>query len=122
MTYQSAHLTSLLELTEEGHLQLALSIVVGVERLEDSVQALKEECPEIVKWAKVTCTISNISRVMVVWLDNTRSIELGIIIVNTVGDYTQACGLTGRSSVQYSHMSCSVRSMSESVSRQWISS
>jgi hypothetical protein len=103
---------------EEGRLQLALSVVVGVERLEDSVQALEEECPEIVKWAKVMCTISDMSCVMVVWLDNTGSIELGIIIVNTVGDYTRAHGLTGRSSVQYSHMSCSARSMSESVSRQ----
>jgi hypothetical protein len=66
MMYQSARVTSLLELAEEGRLQLALSVVVGVERLEDSVQALEEECPEIVKWAKVTCTISDMSRVMVV--------------------------------------------------------
>jgi hypothetical protein len=87
-TYQLACLTSLLELTEEGHIQLALSVVVGVERLEDSVQMLEEECPEIVKWAKVTCTISDMSRIMVVWVNNTRSIELGIIIINTVGDYT----------------------------------
>jgi len=99
ITYQSACLTSLLELTKEGHLQLALSMVVGVERLEDSVQALEKECPEIIKWAKVMCTISNMSCVMVVWLNNTGSIELGIIIINTVGDYTRACGLTGRSLV-----------------------
>jgi len=76
MMHQSACLTRLLKLTEERRLQLALAVVVGVERLEDSVQALEEEGPEIVKWAKVPCTISDMCRIMVVWLDNAGSIKL----------------------------------------------
>jgi hypothetical protein len=74
--HQSAHLTSLLELIEECRLQLALPVVVGVEGFEDSVQALEKECPEVVKWAKVPCTIGNVSCIVVIWFDNARSVEL----------------------------------------------
>jgi hypothetical protein len=69
-------LTRLLELTEERRLQLALAVVVGVERLEDSVQALEKKGPEIVKRAKVARTVGDMSRIMVVWLDNAGSIKL----------------------------------------------
>jgi hypothetical protein len=69
-------LTRLLELTEERRLQLALAMVVGVERLEDSVQALEKKGPEIVKRAKVARTVGDMSRIMVVWLDNAGSIKL----------------------------------------------
>ena len=69
-------MTRLLELTEERHLQLALAVVVGVERLEDSVQALEKKGPEIVKRAKVARTVGDMSRIMVVWLDNAGSIKL----------------------------------------------
>jgi hypothetical protein len=56
-------------------------VVVGVERLEDSVQVLEEEGPEIVKWAKVLCAISDMCHIMVVWLDNTESIKLIPLLV-----------------------------------------
>jgi len=69
-------LTRPLELAEECHLQLALAMVVGVERLEDSVQALEKEGPEIVKWAKVSHTVSNMSHIVMVWFGDARSIEL----------------------------------------------
>ena len=69
-------MTRLLELTEERCLQLALAVVVGVERLEDSVQALEKKGPEIVKRAKVARTVGDMSRIMVVWLDNAGSIKL----------------------------------------------
>ena len=69
-------MTRLLELTEERRLQLALAVVVGVERLEDSVQALEKKGPEIVKRAKVARTVGDMSRIMVVWLDNAGSIKL----------------------------------------------
>jgi hypothetical protein len=69
-------LTCLLELAEERRLQLALAVVVGVERLEDSVQALEEESPKVVKWAEVPREFGNVSCVVVVWLDNARSVEL----------------------------------------------
>ena len=71
-----ARLTRLLKLTEEHRLQLALAVVVGVERLEDSVQALEKKGPEIVKRAKVARTVGDMSRIMVVWLDNAGSIKL----------------------------------------------
>ncbi len=51
-------------------------MVVGVERLKDSVQVLKKECLEVVKWAKVPCTIGNVSCIVVIWFDNTGSVEL----------------------------------------------
>jgi hypothetical protein len=69
-------LTCLLELTEERHLQLALAMVVGVERLEDSVQALKKKGPEIVKQAKVACTVGDMSHIVVVWFGDAGSVEL----------------------------------------------
>jgi len=74
--HQSASLTCPLELAEEHHLQLTLAMVVGVERLEDSVQVLKKEGPEVVKWAKVLYIISNMSCIVVIWFDNARSVEL----------------------------------------------
>jgi len=79
-------LTSPLELAEEHRLQLAVPMVVGVEGLENSVQAFEEECPEVMKWAKVPCTIGNMSCIMMVWLDNAGSIKLGTIS-NTVVDH-----------------------------------
>ena len=51
-------------------------MVVGVERLEDLVQALEKKGPEIVKRAKVARTVGDMSRIMVVWLDNAGSIKL----------------------------------------------
>ena len=65
-----------MKLAEERRLQLALAMVVGVERLEDSVQALEKKGPEIVKRAKVARTVGDMSRIMVVWLDNAGSIKL----------------------------------------------
>ena len=75
-THQSACLTRPLELAEECHLQLALAMVVGVERLEDLVQALKKEGPEIVKRAKVARTVGDMSRIVVVWFGDAGSVEL----------------------------------------------
>jgi hypothetical protein len=74
--HQLACFTCPLELTKEHHLQLALAMVVGVERLEDSVQALKKEGPEIMKWAKVAYTVGDMSHIVVVWFGDARSIEL----------------------------------------------
>ncbi len=76
-----ARLTCPLELAEERHLQLALAVVVGVERLEDSVQALKKEGPEIVKWAKVVRIVGDMSHIVMVWFDDTGSIELVLSLI-----------------------------------------
>jgi hypothetical protein len=75
-THQSACLTRPLKLAEERHLQLALAMVVGVERLEDLVQALEKKGPEIVKQAKVVRTVGNMSRIVVVWFGDAGSVEL----------------------------------------------
>jgi hypothetical protein len=69
------------ELTEECCLQLTLPIVVCVEGLEDSVQALKEEGLKVVQWAKLPHAIGNISCIVVVWLNNTGSIELVPLLI-----------------------------------------
>ena len=69
-------MTCPLELAKERRLQLALAMVVGVERLEDSVQALKKEGPEIVKQAKVARTVGDMSRIVVVWFGDAGSVEL----------------------------------------------
>jgi hypothetical protein len=65
-----------LELAEERRLQLALAVVVGVKGLEDSVQALEKEGPEVVKWAKVPRAIGNVSCIVVIWFYNAGSVEL----------------------------------------------
>ena len=69
-------MTRPLELTEERRLQLTLAMVVGVERLEDLVQVLKKKGLEIVKRAKVACTVGDMSHIVVVWFGDARSVEL----------------------------------------------
>jgi hypothetical protein len=74
-------LTRPLELAEERRLQLALAVVVGVERLEDSVQALEKEGPEIVKRAKVARTVGDMSRIVMVWFGDAGSVELVLSLI-----------------------------------------
>ena len=52
-------------------------MIVSLERLQNFVEALKEECPEIIKWTKVAHTLSNICGIVMVGPDNAWSIELG---------------------------------------------
>ena len=58
-----------------------MAVVVGVERLEDSVQALEMEGPEIVKQAKVARTVGDMSRIVMVWFGDARSVELVLSLI-----------------------------------------
>jgi len=66
MMYQVACLTHLLKLTEESGFQVTLAMVVGLERLENFVETLIEECPEIVQRPEVLHAFANVSRVVMV--------------------------------------------------------
>ena len=76
MMYQVACLTHLLKLTEESGFQVTLAMVVGLERLENFVETLIEECPEIVQRPEVLHTFANVSRVVMVQLNDARTIKL----------------------------------------------
>ena len=75
-TYQAACLTHLLKLTEESGFQVTLAMVVGLERLENFVETLIEERPEIVQRPEVPHTFANVSRVVMVRLNDARTIKL----------------------------------------------
>ena len=76
MMYQVACLTHLLKLTEESGFQVTLAMVVGLERLENFVEMLIEERSEIVQRPKVPHTFANMSHIVMVWLNNARTIKL----------------------------------------------
>jgi hypothetical protein len=76
MTYQAAYLTHLLKLTEESGFQVTLAMVVGLERLENFVETLIEERPEIVQRPKVLHAFANVSHVVMVRLNDARTIKL----------------------------------------------
>ncbi len=75
---------------------------------------LIEECPEIVEWPKVLHTFANMSHIVMVQLNDTRTIKLHqkiSISVDRVGHDRR----TGMSSVQYLRMRQSAKSISESI-------
>jgi hypothetical protein len=74
--YQVVCLTHLLKLIEESSFQVTLAIVVGLERLENFVEMLIEECLEIVQRPEVPYTFTNVSCIVMVRLNNTRTIKL----------------------------------------------
>jgi len=86
-------------------------MVVGLKRLENFVEMLIEEHPEIVEWPKVPHTFTNMSHVVMVWLDDTRTIKLHCKI-SISGNRFWCDRRTGINSVQYSHMRHSAKSIS----------
>ena len=73
-------MTCLLELVEKCCLELTLAVVVRLERLENFVQPFIEESPEVVKWPEVSHTFTNVSCIVVVGLDDARSVELRVTV------------------------------------------
>lgn len=103
LTYQSSNLTSPLKLSKEGRLQLAVCMIVGLEGLQNLIEALEQECPEVMEGAKVTCKSANMSRIMMVWFECTRSIKLDDArLMSTIAKYMK---LTCISSPQYCEIS-----------------
>jgi len=78
-------------------------MVVGLERLKNFIEMLVEEHPEIVEWPEVLHTFTDMSRVVMVWLDDARTIKLHRKI-SISGNRFQCDRRTGMSSVQYSCM------------------
>jgi hypothetical protein len=74
--YQAACLTHLLKLTEESGFQVTLAIVIGLERLENFIEMLIEERPEIMQRPEVPHTFTNVSHIVMVWLNDARTIKL----------------------------------------------
>lgn len=66
--YQSTYVRCLMEVVEECRLELPLAMVVSFVRLQNFVEPLVKECPEVMKWAIISHAFANVGRIMVIWL------------------------------------------------------
>lgn len=62
--------TGPLKFLEKGGLQLAIAVIISVERFEDFVQALEEKGPKPMERAKIPSAVGYVSCVVVVWFDD----------------------------------------------------
>lgn len=67
-----------MKLSKEGCFEFAVTMIIGVVRLEHLVEPFEQERPESMEWPEVHREFSSMSRIMIVWFQCSRSIKLWV--------------------------------------------
>jgi hypothetical protein len=70
-------MTRLLKVAKKRSLELALTVIVRIEGLEDLVQMFIEVSPKVLEWSEVPDTFADVRRIVMIGFDHVGAVKLG---------------------------------------------
>jgi hypothetical protein len=70
-------MTHLLKVAKKRSLELALTVIVRIEGLEDLVQTFVKVSPKVLKWSEVPDTFADVCRIVIIGFDRIGAVKLG---------------------------------------------